>query len=154
MRHTKAQALILATLTATAIAPASANEFRWGVGLGGILEDSGYKGVSSETNLLPILYIETERFRLVGPSAEFDLYSGSDFEFSLIGQYRADGYEKGDGDIFAGMEDRDDSLERSPEERSLPILPTRCKAPSWSTTTMAFVSQRQRRYARSTSQGQ
>lgn len=111
MRHTKAQALILATLTATAIAPASANEFRWGVGLGSIVEDSGYKGVSSETNLLPILYIETERFRLAGPSAEFDLYSGSDFGFSLIGQYRADGYEKGDGDIFAGMQDRDDSFD-------------------------------------------
>lgn len=101
----------LALLLAAAATPAMADEVKWGIGLGGVLEDAGYKDVGSETNFLPVFYIETERFRLVGPSAAFELYSGSDFELSLVGQYRSDGYEAADGDIFNGMEDRDGSVD-------------------------------------------
>ena len=39
---------------------------RWGLGIGGIAQDLGYKGQGSDTMVVPIIYVESGRFFLMG----------------------------------------------------------------------------------------
>ncbi|WDE08558.1 MipA/OmpV family protein [Thalassomonas viridans] len=86
-------------------------ESRWGLGLGASTGDKGYVDVGNETNAIPIIYFESENFQLLGPNFGYKLLSFDDLEFSFVGQYRFDGYEEDDGDIFAGMEERSGALD-------------------------------------------
>lgn len=79
---------------------------QWGIGIGAIAQDQGYVDISTETNVIPVIYYQSENFQLLGPNFSYQLYQQDDFSFELAGQYRFDGFKPEDGDIFAGMEER------------------------------------------------
>jgi len=83
---------------------------RWGIGLGVLSEDEGYKGIGRETEALPVLYVETERFRLFGPQAEYRILGNRQSAIKLRADYRFDGFEARDGAVFAGMSERKGSI--------------------------------------------
>lgn len=99
--------LLLAATTSTNINA----EDRWGLGLGAIISDQGYVDVGNETSAVPIIYYQSDKFQLLGPSLSYNFTEYNDFTFSFIGQYRFDGYEEDDGDIFSGMEERSGSFD-------------------------------------------
>ncbi|MEM1190062.1 MAG: MipA/OmpV family protein [Pseudomonadota bacterium] len=98
-------------LAAAVNAQERTGSIRWGLGVGGIIEDDGYLGLGSETNLLPVLHIETERFQLLGYQLQWNLAEFEHSEFSFVGGYRFDGFEADDADELEGMEDRDGTVD-------------------------------------------
>lgn len=93
-----------------------AEESQWGIGIGVMADKQGYMDVDTKTTVIPIVSYESEHFRINGPKIEYKLanYEISGFgslNFSLLGQYRFDGYEADDGDIFKGMDDRSGAFE-------------------------------------------
>ena len=88
-----------------------AEKFEWGIGLGGIAGGEEYTDVSSEVNMLPVLYIQTENFFLLGPQFGYEFAAIAGIEMTATGQFRLDGFEAADGDIFEGMEDRSEAFE-------------------------------------------
>jgi outer membrane protein len=83
---------------------------RWGLGVGGIAQDLGYKGQGSQGLVVPIIYVESGRFFLMGPRAGWRLVEG-DLSLTAVANYRFDGYESGDSRALDGMDDRDGSLD-------------------------------------------
>ncbi|MBV1911010.1 MAG: MipA/OmpV family protein [Kangiellaceae bacterium] len=91
-------------------------EDKWGIGLGAMSDKQGYIDVDSKVTVIPVISYESENLRINGPKFEYKLakyklanYGG--IKMSFIGQYRFDGYDEDDGDIFQGMEDREDAFE-------------------------------------------
>lgn len=100
------------TIVFTAITSTNAfAESKWGLGLGAIVSDQGYIGVGNETSVVPIIYYQSENFQLLGPNLSYKLVEFNDLTVNLTGQYRFDGYEEDDSDIFLGMEDRSGSFD-------------------------------------------
>ncbi|SFC99058.1 MipA/OmpV family protein [Pseudoalteromonas denitrificans] len=94
----------------------SADESQWGLGIGAMADKQGYAGVNTKTTVIPITSYESENFSINGPQFEYTLgkYTIPDFgalKLSLLGQYRFDGYEAEDGDIFNGMDKRSGAFE-------------------------------------------
>lgn len=83
---------------------------RWGIGLGALSEDEGYRGIGRETELLPILSYESDRFRLLGPQAEYRVLGSKASALNLRADFRFDGFEAADGAVFAGMRERKGSV--------------------------------------------
>ena len=90
---------------------AYAEKFEWGLGIGGIAGGEEYTDVSAEVNILPVVYIKTENFMLLGPRFGYEFASLGGLEITATGQFRLDGFEADDGDIFEGMEDRSEAFE-------------------------------------------
>lgn len=84
---------------------------RWGVGMGTMVEKQGYLDIDNKTNVIPLFYYESEKLRVLGPTVDYQLATFNDFKFKLSGQYRFDGFESDDGDIFSGMEERSGSVD-------------------------------------------
>lgn len=102
---------IAANASAEALFPSVTDDRpRWGFGLGALSEDEGYKGIGRETEAVPLLYVETERFRLFGPQAEYRVLGDRNSAIKLRADYRFDGFEAQDGAIFAGMSERKGSI--------------------------------------------
>lgn len=96
---------------AEALFPALTDDrMRWGLGLGVLSEDEGYKGIGRQTEALPVLYVETERFRLFGPQAEYRILGQRGSGLKLRADYRFDGFEPRDGAVFSGMDERKGSI--------------------------------------------
>jgi outer membrane protein len=95
-----------------ALAQAKVSDTNYGIGLGVIPSDEGYKGIGLKTTLIPAVRIQTPRFSLRGTSAEFIVTNPENQAFSV--NLRADlllqGYKAADGTIFTGMSRRDPSL--------------------------------------------
>jgi outer membrane protein len=98
-------------LTASTTALAEKPESRWGLGLGAVISDQGYIGVSNEVTPVPVIYYQTENFQLLGPNFSYKLAEINDLAFNFTGQLRFDGFEEDDSDIFLGMEDRSGSFD-------------------------------------------
>jgi outer membrane protein len=79
---------------------------QWGVGFGGLIEDQGYIDIGSQTTPIPIIYFESENLQVFGPTFNYKIATFDKVNYSFVGQYRFDGYEANDGDIFRGMDDR------------------------------------------------
>jgi outer membrane protein len=86
-------------------------ENKWGVGVGGMVEDQGYVDVGSKTTVIPLVFFESENLRIYGPTFNYNIATFEEIDFSFIGQYRFDGYEADDGDIFEGMDDSTGAFE-------------------------------------------
>ncbi|MEI2813314.1 MAG: MipA/OmpV family protein [Burkholderiaceae bacterium] len=95
-----------------ALAQAKVSDTNYGIGLGVIPSDEGYKGIGLKTTLIPAVRIQTPRFSLRGTSAEFLVTNPANKAFSV--NLRADlllqGYKAADGAVFTGMSRRDPSL--------------------------------------------
>lgn len=98
-------------ITTSTTALAEKPESLWGLGLGAVISDQGYIGVSNEVTPVPVIYYQTENFQLLGPNFSYKLAEMSDLTFSITGQLRFDGFEEGDSDIFIGMDDRSGSFD-------------------------------------------
>jgi MipA family protein len=76
---------------------------KWGLGVGTLYENEGYVGGSAEAELLPLVFYQGKRFRLLGPQAEYRIWQGDAWSASLRGEYRFDGYEPDEEELFEGM---------------------------------------------------
>ncbi|OHU85032.1 MULTISPECIES: MipA/OmpV family protein [Pseudoalteromonas] len=103
--------LVLACSGAIAQPKANNKEFSWGVGIAAIAQDQGYIDIGNETILVPVLAIQYGNFSLLGPRANYKIIDTDNYEISLTGHLRLDGYEADDADFYAGMEDRDMSFD-------------------------------------------
>nr|WP_248291036.1 MipA/OmpV family protein [Pseudoalteromonas arctica] len=61
--------------------------------------------------VVPALSIQYGNFSLLGPQMSYKLGHWGDFEASILGKFRLDGYEADDDEFFNGMEDRDPSFD-------------------------------------------
>lgn len=100
----------LSIFSTLACLPAHA-DYQWGLGIGGMIENQGYTDIGTETTVIPMIYLQTEKLRIYGPTINYQLASLGDLDFSIAGQYRFDGYDADDGDIFKGMDDRTGTFE-------------------------------------------
>lgn len=116
MRNTTIIFLMAAAPTLSAHAstlfPAFSEEkdFRVGIGIGALVEDEGYRDIGTEGDLVPIPYLQTERLRILGPQLTYRLLGDKSNNIGLRLDYRFDGYEASDGDVFRGMDERKSSL--------------------------------------------
>jgi outer membrane protein len=99
------------TLACAATAQPREDSWRWGLGVGAIAQDLGYKGQDGNSLLVPIIYAESARFFLMGPRAGWRFVNEDKFRLSAIANYRFDGYESNDSRALEGMDDRDGSLD-------------------------------------------
>jgi outer membrane protein len=106
IRRFTASLALTAVSTIAPAQPTPAAGAQWGLGLGVMATDGGYRGIGTETRVIPLLQVEYGRFRLFGPQAEFRLLGDANASLSLRAEYRLDGFDAGDSDYFAGMEDR------------------------------------------------
>lgn len=102
--------LLLGACLATVV-QAGENESTFMLGLGVSSEDSIYKGVGRETDILPMIAYEQGRLSIFGPSVSYNLIEHDAFEVSLLAQYRMDGYDASDSADLAGMADREGAFE-------------------------------------------
>lgn len=84
---------------------------RWGLGIGGVAQDLGYRGQGSDSQLVPIIYVESGRFFLMGPRAGWRLLDGDALSLTAVANYRFDGYDSDDSRALDGMDDRRGSLD-------------------------------------------
>ena len=112
-------AVTLMLLTGLGPAPALANDnddddsrTRYSIGAALLLAKEGYRGVGSESMLIPGVAIQNKWVNLYGPQLDLRLI-GNDKRSWWIGpriEYRFDGYEKSDSPFFTGMADRKGGL--------------------------------------------
>ncbi|MFN7663193.1 MAG: MipA/OmpV family protein [Inhella sp.] len=85
---------------------------RYSIGAAVLLDKDGYRGVGTETLVVPGLAIQNKWVNLYGPQLDLRLV-GDDKRSWWIGpriEYRFDGYEKSDSVFFSGMADRKGGL--------------------------------------------
>lgn len=83
--------------------------FLYGFGLG--VSGEIYQGYDRRVIPLPIIGYRGDDFEVLGPFVSYNAYSVNDFDFKLKLAPRFQGYDEGDSDIFAGMEERDFSMD-------------------------------------------
>jgi MipA family protein len=106
-----ASLLALNAARADELFPALRKEpIRWGLGVGALVEDEGYRGIGSETEPVPALVFQHDRWRIFLPQAEFRVIGNERTALSLRADYRFDGFEAADGPIFEGMAERKGAL--------------------------------------------
>ena len=74
----------------------------WGAGIAVISQREGYRGADTDTMVIPVAFYEGEKLYWRGPEVGFKLSDN----FTLLGEYRFDGFDDGDSDFFEGMEKR------------------------------------------------
>lgn len=58
-------------------------------------------------SVLPVLYYETQRWRIAGPSVDWKVHGSQRWTFALRARYAlGDGYDGGDAPVLDGMDDR------------------------------------------------
>ena len=83
---------------------------RFALGLGLVSEASPYRGVDTETKVLPLLIYENPYVRLFGPNLDLKLPSAGPVSFALTAKYSDEGYEASDADELQGMAERKDGF--------------------------------------------
>jgi len=105
-------ALCLAAAPAKADGPAreGGEASRFALGLGVISEASAYRGVGTDTKVLPVLMYENQYVRLVGPGLDLKLPSAGPVSFALTAKYSDEGYKASDAEELQGMAERKDGF--------------------------------------------
>ena len=77
-----------------------------GIGLGVGYAPQAYTD-GDKYSVLPILYYETQRWRIAGTSLDWKVYNPERWTFALRARYAlGDGYDSGDAPVLDGMDDR------------------------------------------------
>lgn len=84
---------------------------RWTLGAMVINRDPPYRGLDEGLWAVPLLRYEGERAYFRGLRGGIRLVERDGFEFGPVVQLRFDGYDAGESDFLAGMDDRDFSLD-------------------------------------------
>lgn len=79
----------------------------WSWGVGAVIQQLGYRGGDTEVSAFPLVSYEGEKLYWRGPELGYRVSEN----FTVIGNYRFDGYEADDSEFLAGMEDRKGTLE-------------------------------------------
>jgi len=87
------------------------NEWQVAAGVGVGIERSPYKGVGTETNVLPLLMVEKGPFYLHGGELGYQMIRADQMTISLLANYRLEGYDASDSRDLNGMADRDGAFE-------------------------------------------
>lgn len=106
--------LVLSALLGCSLASvvhADEQESSFMLGIGVASEDSIYRGVGTETDVLPLIIYENGSFYVQGPELGYHVVDGDRLKLTVLGQYRTDGYEAGDSINLAGMEERKGTFE-------------------------------------------
>ena len=114
---TIASATVFSLFAWTGDVIAQDDKTRWGLGVGAIAQDLGYKGQGNNSLLVPIVYVESARFFLMGPRAGWRFIDSDRVTLSAVANYRFDGYESNDSRALEGMDARDGSLDAGFELR-------------------------------------
>lgn len=80
-------------------------------GAGSAYKQQVYQGFSHRGITLPLLGYVGEKLYVVGPFANYAVMRQNDWEIGLDLAARFNGYDTGDSDFFAGMQERKDSLD-------------------------------------------
>ena len=88
--------------------PVAAGQTRIGVGAAVLVDKDGYRGVGADTLLIPGVSVRNKWIDLFGPQLDLRLVGSEDRSWWAGPriEYRFDGYERADGTVFNGMEDR------------------------------------------------
>ena len=103
------QFLLIVTGLFTQQANVEAGE--WGLGVAGVRYQPPLKGANSESAMLPYIYYEGNRLSVDFQQISYRLIAGENFEFSVLGQLRLQGYDPGNNIALAGMEKREPSID-------------------------------------------
>jgi outer membrane protein len=104
---------IIATAIAATLAAGSVQaEDQLQVGVIAQSQSAIYRGADRETDIYPWVRWESDRFEIDGDRASFALFRAADEGWRIGPALRLefDGYESGDSDELAGMEERSDSV--------------------------------------------
>jgi outer membrane scaffolding protein for murein synthesis (MipA/OmpV family) len=86
-------------------------EQRWGVGAGINFKQKAYRGVNTDTTLIPLLTFENDWIRFAGPTVDLKLPAAGPLSLAVRARYAFDdGYEPGDAAVLGGMAERKSSL--------------------------------------------
>ncbi|MFN7784388.1 MAG: MipA/OmpV family protein [Lysobacterales bacterium] len=106
---------LLATLALPALDAQAQNDRRgpptWSVGVMGIVRDTPYRQADSDNIVVPFVGYEGERVYFRGLNLGWKLDPTADVQVELIARARLDGFEAKDSPVFAGMAERERSLE-------------------------------------------
>ena len=83
----------------------------WSVGVMGIVRDTPYRQADSDNIVVPFVGYEGERVYFRGLNLGWKLDPTADVQVELIARARLDGFEAKDSPVFAGMAERERSLE-------------------------------------------
>ncbi len=89
-----------------------------GLGAALLVRTDHYRGISNDTDLLPVLSYENDKFRLFHNEASYNVLQRDTFDVNLKGQYRLAGYDSADSDFLEGMGKRRGALEFGVEATS------------------------------------
>lgn len=99
-----------------------------GLGLGVNLKQKEYKGFDTETNVLPVIYYESDCVRILGKNIDFKFYQNQNLEIAVSTELGfGDGFEESDSEFLRGMEERMDcglGLRSIINRRSQPFIST------------------------------
>ena len=90
---------------------ASEQDSNFMLGLGVASSKSIYKGVGTETDVLPGFAYESGDFYVLGPELGYHLINTDKLTLSAIASYRMEGYEAGDSVDLRGMDERKGAFE-------------------------------------------
>jgi outer membrane protein len=83
----------------------------WSAGVMGIVRDTPYREADSDNIVVPFVGYEGERVYFRGLNLGWKLDPAADIRVELIARARLDGFEAKDSPVFAGMDERERSLE-------------------------------------------
>ena len=89
----------------------NSGDSEFSIGLALFTQDTAHIGVGSETHLVPFLSYQGEKFETNFNSMTYSLFNTNNFEITLEGELRFDGYDADDSSQLFGMEDRDMALD-------------------------------------------
>jgi len=96
--------------TVSSTIPTNDNIQQWGLGIGVRAKRSPYRDFGTDSKAIPLLFYNSNRFRIFGTAADLKLYSNKDVEFALRAKYVGDGYKSSDAAILRGMDERKDGV--------------------------------------------
>ena len=80
---------------------------RMGLGLGVVSEVSAYRGVGTDTKVVPMFMFENSYVRVFGPNLDLKLPSAGPVSFALTAKYDENGYKASDATELQGMAERE-----------------------------------------------
>ena len=83
----------------------------WGLGVAGVRYQPPLIGANSESAMLPYIYYEGDRLSVDFQQISYRLIAAENFEFSVLGQLRLQGYNPGNNMALSGMEKREPSID-------------------------------------------
>lgn len=95
--------------------PAAATSTTLGLGVAGAFRQRPYLGADRKNDVVPVLFVESQWFRLSGGAADVKLWRhqfapGNSLEASARLKYEPDGYKASDSPALAGMAKRKDAM--------------------------------------------